>query len=134
MKYTFTCKGHENLLGTHRNTFEFTKDKHLTKKGDCIVGVEADFVLDKLTPFLTKDDMVITIVVNSLTWSCKCTPNKAFHSNHEIVCRRGDFDSKRTLGLRCDKAAIDIPRELLEPMKNPSTVMHVTFHNETKNA
>ena len=35
--------GHENILGIHFNTFEFTADAHLTKKGDCIIGVNSRF-------------------------------------------------------------------------------------------
>lgn len=44
----FHITGHENILSTHKNTFEFTKDKHLTKSGTCIVGVNADFELEKI--------------------------------------------------------------------------------------
>ena len=34
--------GHPNILGTHETTFEITKEKELTKKGDCIIGVKAN--------------------------------------------------------------------------------------------
>ncbi|MEK6917238.1 MAG: DUF371 domain-containing protein, partial [Nanoarchaeota archaeon] len=44
----FSVSGHENLLGTHRNTFEFTKHTNLTRNGDCIIGVDADYSLTEL--------------------------------------------------------------------------------------
>ena len=52
MKYSFHAFGHKNLLGTHKNTLEFTKDKNLTLKGDCIVGVNADFDAGELKNFI----------------------------------------------------------------------------------
>ncbi len=41
--------GHENILSTHRTTIEITKDKNLTKKGDCIIGVNASKACIDLT-------------------------------------------------------------------------------------
>ena len=45
MSYSFTAYGHKNILATHKTTIEFTKDKELSLKGNCIVGVRADFDL-----------------------------------------------------------------------------------------
>ncbi|MFX1502887.1 MAG: DUF371 domain-containing protein, partial [Promethearchaeota archaeon] len=33
--------GHENILSTHKTTLEITKAKNLTKKGNCIIGINA---------------------------------------------------------------------------------------------
>jgi len=33
--------GHENILCTHSTTIEITKEKSLTKKGNCIIGINA---------------------------------------------------------------------------------------------
>ena len=41
--------GHENILCTHNSTIEITKDKSLTKKGDCIIGVNASKACNDLT-------------------------------------------------------------------------------------
>ena len=49
VKEVIFAQGHENILGTHKTTLEFTKDKHLTKKGDCIVAVAADKALADLS-------------------------------------------------------------------------------------
>ena len=43
----FRIYGHKNMLAIHKNTLEFTKDKELTKRGDCIVGVNSDFKITK---------------------------------------------------------------------------------------
>ena len=41
--------GHKNIQATHKTTLEFTKDMHLSKKGDCIVAVAADKALTDLS-------------------------------------------------------------------------------------
>ncbi|MEM2131517.1 MAG: DUF371 domain-containing protein, partial [Candidatus Woesearchaeota archaeon] len=50
-KIIFNFSGHENLLGNHKNSFEFTKEKELTKRGNCIIGVMADFDYKKVKDF-----------------------------------------------------------------------------------
>jgi hypothetical protein len=45
VKYIFHCFGHENIRARHGKTIEFSKDCELTARGDCIIGVRADFEL-----------------------------------------------------------------------------------------
>ena len=52
MKYKFHAYGHPNILATHKTTLEFTKDSELSLKGDCIVGVKADFDLNEIKKFV----------------------------------------------------------------------------------
>ena len=42
---SFKAQGHPDILSTHRTTLMTTKDKHLTKRGDCIVAVNAEKAL-----------------------------------------------------------------------------------------
>jgi len=44
--------GHENILCSHKTTIEFTKDKYLTKKGNCIIGINASKACYDLDPKL----------------------------------------------------------------------------------
>ena len=37
-----TAFGHPNIVANHKTTLEFTKEKHLSPKGDCIVGINAN--------------------------------------------------------------------------------------------
>src|SRR3989338_8528844 len=46
--YSFTAYGHKNILATHKTTIEFTKDRELSLRGNCILGVNADFNLIEL--------------------------------------------------------------------------------------
>jgi len=59
MKIEFIAKGHVNITSCHKNTFEFTKDKEITKEGHCIVGVESTFDSNKLKKI--KGKLKITI-------------------------------------------------------------------------
>ena len=36
------AQGHPNILGTHRMTFEITKEHELSRRGDCIIAVNDD--------------------------------------------------------------------------------------------
>ena len=51
---TIYAFGHENLLCTHNTTIELTKDNHLTKKGDCILGIRASKACTDLNEKLKK--------------------------------------------------------------------------------
>ena len=51
MIYSFVIKGHENVTATHPTTFEFIRESNLSIKGDCIIGVAADFDSAKLNAF-----------------------------------------------------------------------------------
>ena len=42
MKYEIEFFGHENIRSNHKKTIEITKESHLTPRGDCIVGVNAN--------------------------------------------------------------------------------------------
>ena len=44
------CRGHENVRGMHKSTFEITKEAELSPQGDCIVGVAADKGAADLSP------------------------------------------------------------------------------------
>lgn len=120
MIVTFSIKGHKNLLGTHKTTLEFTKDNDLTKNGDCIIGVSADYnpaEIKKLTEFEFVD---ITIETNT---SDKVTAriNKQFSDDHEIVIRLGTHNSERTLGIEATKAAAHIKRSIIKDLQEGKT-------------
>lgn len=124
--YRFSARGHPNISGTHPSTVEFTKDADLTKKGDCIIGVDSDFDAAKLSGFLSNDKLIMRIEADGLGDEVVFIPNHGFSDDSEIVIRKSDFESGRTLGIRSDKGAKDIDRELIERIKDPKTMISVT--------
>lgn len=121
----FLIHGHKNILGTHRNTFEFTKDKELSKNGDCIIGVNADFEQKQIEPLLLYDNLKITIALGEYSQEITAKVNKGFKSGHEMVFRITDYCSERTLGISSSAAAKDIDRRIIEKLKNPKEIATV---------
>jgi uncharacterized protein len=132
----FHIFGHSNVLGTHYNTLEFTKEDKLTKEGDCIIGIKADFDSSELKKIAKKFAKVkIIIKVGTCKDEVNALINKDFDDGHEIVVRKSEYPSKRTFGIRADKAAKDIDRKLIALLKNPETEgeVEVIGQNEENN-
>ena len=136
MQHKFTAYGHPNILATHKTTLEFTKDKELSLKGDCIVGVNADFDLGKIKEFIknTKNNKIsITIETISKTTKIKETIlaeiNPSFNSDKELVIRKTDFVSERTFAVNSNKAAFELDRGLIGFLKGKGNRIMVTVWN-----
>jgi len=152
MKYSFNCYGHENITSKHKTTLEFTKDKDLSLQGDCIVGVKADFSLKELKKFIKNkenvalkkiNDKLKTIGKNSIKKPLIKIPikiiikingykeeingflNPNFNDPKEIVIRKFDFASSRTLVIGADKASKDLKGKLKNKLKNPKNRIYV---------
>ncbi len=125
---TIRFEGHENILGTHFNTFEFTKDSYLTKKGDCIIGVNSVFEFGNLAQRLKENRAQIKIRgIISVNFSGKLYQDEFFGilnpnfdvNSKEIVFRKSNFDSPRTIAIRCNKSARELNRKMIQILKNP---------------
>lgn len=122
---TFTACGHKNVLSLHRNTVEFTHDKELTLRGDCILAVSADYSIEKIRDAHLHGNIKIIIVVDGISDEIIAEYNPLFQDAHEMVIRRTDFVDHRTFAIKADKIAKDIDRKIVEKMKNPDTIMKV---------
>ena len=126
MGYSFTCNGHQNITSKHKTTLEFTKDKYLTLKGDCIVGIKADFSLLQLKKFIKslKNNKKIIIIIeilnndNKIIEKINAEINPDFNSEKDIVIRKSEFKDYRTLAIKADKASCDLNMELIKNIKN----------------
>ncbi|MEK6967929.1 MAG: DUF371 domain-containing protein [Nanoarchaeota archaeon] len=115
----FTIKGHPNILATHPTTLEFTKDPELTLKGDCILGVSADFDSKRLKQFLGCKKIKITIKTEGIVETIAAKPNPQFDDAKEMVIRLGTHQTSRTFAFDADKAAKHISRHLVSYLKDP---------------
>ena len=137
MLYKFNAYGHTNILATHKTTLEFTKDKELSLKGDCIVGVNADFELQQLKQFIKKSDIKkITIKIQTISKSTKIKEtinaelNKNFNSKREFVIRKTNFISKRTFAINSNKAAFDLNRHLINFLEEKDNKISIIIENK----
>ncbi len=127
--------GHENIQATHKTTLEFTKDAHLSRKGDCIVAVAADKALaDLSTEFkenLRKPHAKLTIKIEAdgIIEQVKAHGSPQLILTHPtaIVIRKSSYMCNRTLAVHADKAAQDLSRTLVEKLKNPKQKVKITL-------
>ena len=109
--------GHSNITGTHKSTLEITTEKHLTDKGDCIIGVNAKTACNtlnsKIKEEIQKDNNQITIelIVEDMKFKTKAMGSSKLSLKHkkDIVLRKSKFTCTRTVGINAEYAAIDIP-------------------------
>ena len=130
MKFEFNCYGHENVLSNHKTTLEFTKDTHLTRRGDCIVAINADFDFKMLKQLVNSNPgatVEAIIECGNLSDRFSFQLNRDFVDKSEIVIRKSDFKSERTLGIHASKAAIDLNRDLVKRMALQESVLKVKF-------
>ena len=127
--------GHENIQATHKTTLEFTKNTHLSKKGDCIVAVAVDKALADLNAEfkekLRKPNAKLAILVKTGGVSGQVnahgSPQLILTHPTDIVIRKSDYMCNRTLAIQADKAATDLSRDLIEKLKNPKQKVKITL-------
>lgn len=131
------CRGHENILSLHKSTLEITKEDTLTLAGDCIIGICADKgaadLSDEFKSTLRMPGAVLTTTfeANGITASvtAKGADLPLTHPT-DFVWRKSDFICGRTIAVNADKAARDIPRELICELKKGAE-MKVTLTVQT---
>jgi uncharacterized protein len=122
-------RGHPMVLSRHPTTIEVTTEEHLTEKGDCIIGVGANKgcaqLDERLKEALRRDGsrVEVTLSVGAMTFAMKARGDSRLQLTdpHDIVIRKSDFISVRTLALGSTAAARDIPNSVVEKLKDPET-------------
>jgi hypothetical protein len=134
----FHAYGHPNVTARHAMTFEITKDSNLTKRGDCVIAVRAtkglaDLSID-LRNLCEKDGSRITVELRAAGFVefIEGTGSSRLTLSHlsEIVGRKSQYISDRTLMIRADKAARDINRALVDALKFPHTRIRIRITAE----
>lgn len=122
-------RGHPMVLALHPTTIEITTEARLTKRGDCIIGVAAERgcaglsaeTKSALRDAGTKVSIRIVVGDKSFELEAKGDPRLELANRHDIVIRRSDYVSDRTLAVRASAAAKDIPRVLVGQLRDPGT-------------
>ncbi len=116
--------GHPNILATHYNTIEVTRASQISRRADCIVGVRAtkacsDLDEDLKHHIIKGGKLILTIYVGEFhfSFSGRGLPTLTLSSSDEIVFRRSEFVSYRTMAVSCSAAAIDLPREMISMLQ-----------------
>jgi uncharacterized protein len=127
--------GHKNIQSSHRATLEFTKDRHLSRKGDCIAAVGIDKALadlssefkEKMRKAETK--LIVSVEAGGVLEQLTAHGSEKLTLTHprDIVIRKSDYISERTLAVHADKAAKDLSRKLVEKLQNPLETVKITL-------
>ncbi|MEM1624362.1 MAG: DUF371 domain-containing protein [Candidatus Nezhaarchaeales archaeon] len=125
LKETFYAWGHRNIRAMHRTTLEITKEEHVTPRGDCIIAVRSEKSVSDLSQELKQavkhNNVRIILLLRVLDVEEVITgfgsERLLLTSQLSIVCRRSDYVCPRTLMIKCDKAAIDLNRELVNYLR-----------------
>jgi hypothetical protein len=115
------CRGHPLVTGNHPTTFEVTREDHLTKNGNCIIGISAEKGCVGLSAsfkkVLANDDAILTTRLSSGDVTVEVTSHGSsrFTLDHptDMVWRRSSFVCGRTIGILSDHVAADLPKALI---------------------
>ena len=127
--------GHENIRSSHPTTIMFTKERNVTQRGDCVVAVGADkSVADLSIEFkdaLRQPNAKLTILleVDGLKGQINAYGSTELTLNHpnDLVIRKSEFTSDRTLAVKADKSSGDLSKAVVEKLKNPKQQVTLTL-------
>ena len=127
MKFDVLFSGHKNILSNHKKTIEITKDTKLTPRGDCIVGVGAEYACVDIPNNIKKrlqnpkHIVKLTISVGEHVFEITGYGHENITLTHtkDIVIRKSRFVCSRTLAVGCNKASDEMPREMIKHLQNP---------------
>lgn len=131
---TIHAFGHKNILCTHNTTIEITKHKHLTKKGNCILGVNASKACNDLNANLKTlirqgNKFKITIKVGKYIdfFYGYGHSHLTLSNTKEMVFRKSEFVCDRTVLIKCTKSSHELDRKLIKSLKNKDKKFLIQF-------
>lgn len=127
--------GHKNVQATHPTTLMITKEKHLSKTGDCIIAVAADkAAVDLSAEFkeaLKKPNTKVTITIEAGNIKeqieAHSSPKLTLTNALDIVIRKSEFNSDRTLAVKANKSSKDLPRDFVDKLRDPKQTVKITL-------
>ena len=135
MKLVIKAKGNKLIKATHKSTLEITKDNFLTERGDCIIGINANYSVKDLPEdlkahLLNEGKIKIKIKVDDLMDDIIAygSKNLLLTNDRSIVIRKSNYIDDRTLAINSNKSAIDIDRKLIERLKNEKNMDFVIYY------
>ena len=131
---TFLARGHRNILALHETTVMTTREAHLSRKGDCVVAISAEKGLSDLNPEIKEAArrpgavIILTLRVGGEAFEVKGVghPSLTYADMNNMVARKSGYICDRTLMIHSDRAACDMPRRIVDKLRDPNAIMHVT--------
>ena len=135
----FWALGNANIHALHPTTLMFTKDIHVSQKGDCIVAITADKSVADLSAQFKEElrkpnaKLTVTIEAGDFIEEIKAlgSPKLCFGHPTDIVIRKSNYICSRTLAICANKASNDLPRKLVEKLQDPKQKVKITLRVES---
>ncbi|MGN6624159.1 MAG: DUF371 domain-containing protein [Candidatus Nitrosocosmicus sp.] len=123
-------KGHPNVQSLHSRTIEITKDNYLTLNGDCIIGINAnkscknlsDQLKDKIRKSGSHIEMELIVEPYKFYMKGSGHSELLLTNSEDIVIRKSKFICDRTLCIGCNSSSLEIPRKIIDLLKDPSQI------------
>ena len=129
-----TARGHPRIMAMHPTTLMITKDQEVGPKADCIIGVAANKGAARLSEELKSTIRLgreINIVIEAGgerdEIHARGHPSLSLIHPKDIVIRKSRFTCGRTLAIRADKAATDLPRKFVAKLRDPRTKIQISI-------
>ena len=130
------ARGHPYIRASHKTTLEVTKEPGLTPRGDCIIGVFADKAVRELCEefknCIRRDNAILVVIIRAHDlWDVILAQGNSrliLASNTKVILRKSTYIEPATLGVKANKAASDLRRDLVEKLKDPSTMIEVELY------
>lgn len=130
---SFQANGHKNIRSKHKTTLMTTVDTEISTRGDCIIAVGAEIGLYQMPEEIKKlaryADTTITFVLETNNHRFitvgKGHPDLTYEDPIDIVARKSTYICGRTLMINSDKASIDLPKDLVDELRDPKTVVTI---------
>src|SRR5262249_36663892 len=119
-------RGHPGITGTHDKTLELTRDRNVTKRATCVLGVASDH--DDAALLALRGDVEVTLACGALRDSFVATVTPFFLGDNSLVFRRGPALRGRTFASGATKTAADIDRALVKALGERDAELHVTLN------
>lgn len=128
--------GHQDIQCSHKSTIELTKEGYLTKKGNCILGINCTKacvdVSSELKDLIRKGRKINVIInVDDLEdqFYGYGDPNLTLLDEKEMVFRKSNFICNRTILVKCNKASNELDTKLIDKLKTPGKKITITFRD-----
>ncbi|MFZ8800936.1 MAG: DUF371 domain-containing protein [Candidatus Nanopusillus sp.] len=135
MKLVIKAKGHKLIKATHKSTLEITKDNYLTERGDCIIGINANYSVKDLPEdlkdhILNEGKIKIVIKIDDLIDSIIAygSRNLLLTNDRSIVIRKSNYIDDRTLAINSNKSATDIDKKLIEKLRCEKDMEFIIYY------
>jgi hypothetical protein len=130
----FTVKGHENIISTHKSTWQITKEEHLTQQGDCIIGVGSKIACIDLPDWLkehlqNEGKIKIEMKVGELQLVGMAEGHRelTFGNKVDMVIRKSTYISPRTVAINSSIVAKDLPWPMIKLLQDPNSILQIKF-------